>query len=101
MDEPCELRGAAEELVEGINVQPRRRLGQPDGGSIAAVRPLRCTRADARFDGVANDVKDRRDQVGVGIHLNGERSILEQVGLAPMSAICSARVIAVQQLKSC
>ena len=27
MDESCELRGAAEQLVEGIEVQPLRRLG--------------------------------------------------------------------------
>jgi len=56
---------------------------------------------DPRLDGVPDDVEDRRDEIGVAVHLGGERSIFEQMRFAAMPAICSARVIAVQQLETC
>ncbi len=100
MDEPCELTGAAEQLVEGLDVQPRRRLDEADGRSITAVGPLRSVFANARFDGVPHDIQDRRDEIRVAIHLNGEGTILEQVRFASVPAVGPARMISVQQLKS-
>ncbi len=100
MDEPCELGGAAEELVESLDVQPRRRLDKADSRSITAVRPLRSVPADARFDGVPHDIQDRRGEIRVAIHLNREGTILEQVRFTSVPAVRPARMIAVHQLKS-
>ena len=100
MDEPRELRSTAEELVERLDVEPRRRLREPNRCPVAAVRPVRGVPADAGFNRVPDDVEDCRDQIGVAIHLDGERPILEKVRLAPVPAICSARVVAVQHLES-
>ena len=99
MDEPCELCGAAEQLVEGLDVQPPRRFDKADGRSITAVRPLRSVPADARFDGVPHDIQDRRDEIRVAIDLNGEWTILKQVRFASVPAVGPARMISVQQLK--
>ena len=77
MDEPCELRSAAEELVERLDIEPRRRLREPDGRPVAAVWPLRRARADTRLYGVPDDIQDRRDEICVAVHLNGEGTILE------------------------
>jgi hypothetical protein len=100
MDESRELCGAAEELVEGLDVQPRRRLDKADGRSITAVRPMRSVLANAGFDGVPHDIQDRRHEIRVAIHLNGEGTILKQVRFAPVPAVGPARMISVQQLKS-
>ena len=99
MDEPRELGGAAEQLVEGVYGEPRRRLGKPDRCAIAAVRPVRRVLADASGDGVPNDIQDGRDQMGITGHLDRVRPVLEQVRIARVPAIRSARVIAIQQLK--
>src|SRR5438105_13722360 len=95
MDEPCELGRPAEELVESGDIEPRRRLGLPDCCAVTAVGPVRRMRADARLDRVSDDVEDRGDEIGVAIHLEGERSILEQMRLPPVPAIRAAGVIAV------
>jgi len=39
VDESCELGGAAEEFVQGFDVEPKGRFGEPDGRVVAAVRP--------------------------------------------------------------
>src|SRR6267378_2262397 len=99
MDESGELGRAAKEAVVSAAVQPRRRLGLSNSCVVAAVRPLRRVLADPRFNRVPDYVEDRRNQIGVAVNLCRKRSVLEEMRLASVPAICSARVVAVQHLE--
>src|SRR3954466_16307446 len=95
MDESCELLRAAEELVQGFDVEPRRCFGGAGRRPVAAVRPVRRTATDACGDRVAEGVQDGPNQVRVARDVLREGPILEEVRFPAVAAIRAARVIAV------
>src|SRR5882724_9652554 len=100
MDEPCELLGAAEELVESRNVQPRRRLGRADGRAVAAERPVRRTLADAGRDRITKGIQNRCDQVRIALDMLRKGPVFEEMRFPTMTAVRATGVVAVQQLKA-
>jgi hypothetical protein len=86
---------SAEHRTYAIHVQPERCRVEPECLPIAAVRPILSTRAQAGFDRISVDVRERADQPSEMSDFPIPGPILEEVGCAAVASIRPPAVVSV------
>src|SRR5437763_11350159 len=90
----------AEELQHLVDEEPRRRRLEIEDRAIAAPGPRSGVLDDAGLERIAEDVRDRRDQMRGAREFLGARAIPEEVVGTAVAPVGPPRVVAIELLEA-